>query len=528
MRQLLTDLRGNPIHFSSRRRQRRYRHPNLPLLFYRVQNRAWDDVVRRARSHPHEVTIQEDGTGNTPLHIACRLDPPSDVVRALLESSRTTNAEGATALHIAATHRCSADVISVLLEDENATSCLTRMGRAPIHYACMTHRGLGVEAFRLLLVETLQKGNVVINDSAGNEFDLIDEEDIVKEEETTKDRESNTVNVMTMRDCTGQTPLGLLFRRYRERVRKIIKTVDELRNQHEGSMASIAAAITVQAELGELWEKARIIVGRLTEERLQREGIMGDEELAMHSPGEQAVAQDAAAWAAERHRISRHTADPLEITPVGERQFRIVHASVGLTGYGCPPELIRLAISLHPSQVQEMDEDGNLPLHIAATASSYTTNSNTGEANVPSWLQDDESSVSDLSFLSSATSVTANAFDKVIRILLGHYPAAARIPNGRTGRLPFVMAIEGRRRTWDDGVKTLLNAFPAALESRRIRLDVYPYILSLIGNQDTVIEGFPKKVSLVSGAHRRQSLTTLFELVKAKPDLVRLDGRAVA
>jgi hypothetical protein len=221
MRQLLTDLRGNPIHFSSRRRQRRYRHPNLPLLFYRVQNRAWDDVVRRARSHPHEVTIQEDATGNTPLHIACRLDPPSEVVRALLESSRTTNTEGATALHIAATHRCSADVIRVLLEDEDATSCLTRMGRAPIHYACMTHRGLGVEAFRLLLVETLQKGNVVMNESSVNEFDLIDEEDIAKEEEATRERQSNTVNVMTMRDCTGQTPLGLLFRRYRERVRKI-------------------------------------------------------------------------------------------------------------------------------------------------------------------------------------------------------------------------------------------------------------------------------------------------------------------
>jgi hypothetical protein len=253
---------------------------------------------------------------------------------------------------------------------------------------------------------------------------------------------------------------------------------------------------------------------------------MGDEELAMvHSPGEQAVAQGAAAWAAERHRSSRQTSHPTEITPVGERQFRIVHASVGLTGYGCPPELVRLAISLHPSQVQEMDEDGNLPLHIAATASSYMTSSNTGEANVPSWPGDEEASVSDLSFLSSATAVTANAFDKVIRILLGHYPAAARIPNGRTGRLPFVMAIEGRRRTWDDGIKTLLDAFPAALESRRIPMDVYPYILSLIGNQNTVIEGFPKKGSVISEKQRQQGLTTLFELVKAKPDLVRVDRR---
>lgn len=167
------------------------------------------------------------------------------------------------------------------------------------------------------------------------------------------------------------------------------------------------------------------------------------------------------------------------------------------------------------------------PLHIAAVASSYTTDSNTGEApNLPSSLGDEESSVSDLSFLSSATAVTANAFDKVIRILLGHYPAAARIPHGRTGRLPFVMAIEGHRRTWDDGIKTLLDAFPSALESRRINEALYARILCLIGNRDNVIEGFPKKTSIVSGKkRRRQGLTTLFELVKAKPDLVRMDRR---
>jgi hypothetical protein len=223
----------------------------------------------------------------------------------------------------------------------------------------MSFRGLGVEAFRLLLEDTLQKGNVLVKQDhqSPNEFDLIDEDDIATEENknSSTQPESNMVNVMTMRDCTGQTPLGLLFRRYRERVRKIIKEVEQLRLEHEGTMASIATAITVQAELGELWEKARIIVGRLTEERLQREGIMGDDELAMHSPGERAVAQDAAAWAAERHRRTLRTGDRTEITPVGERQFRIVHASVGLTGYGCPPELIRLAISIHPNQVKEMD-----------------------------------------------------------------------------------------------------------------------------------------------------------------------------
>ena len=450
-----------------------------------------------------------------------------------MESAQTTNTEGATALHVAATHRCSAEVVRVLLQNDGATSQLTRMGRAPIHYACMSFRGLGVEAFRILLEATLQKGNVVVVREA--DFDFIDEEDTTIEEEdenkipSKEGEESNTVNVMTMRDCTGQTPLGLLFRRYRERVRCVIKTVEQLHTEHKGSMASIAVAITVQADLGELWEKARIVVGRLTAERLQREGISGDDLTSMQSPGEQAVAQDAAAWAAEQHRLSLRTENSHgNETGLGERRFRIVHASVGLTGYGCPPELIRLGISIHPDQVREMDEDGNLPLHIAAVASSYITDSHTADAPTSSFPSDEDSSVSDMSFLSSATCCT-NAFDKVIRILLNHYPAAARIPHGRTGRLPLMMAIEGRRRTWEDGIKTLLDAFPSALESRRIPIHMYPAILALIGNRDSLIEGFPRKPFLGGKKPHRQGLTTLFELVKAKPDLVHqvlVNGRA--
>ena len=42
------------------------------------------------------------------------------------------------------------------------------------------------------------------------------------------------------------------------------------------------------------------------------------------------------------------------------RKFRIVHASIGLTGYGCPLEMIRLAVSINPNQVREMDDEGNL------------------------------------------------------------------------------------------------------------------------------------------------------------------------
>ena len=216
----------------------------------------------------------------------------------------------------------------------------------------------------------------------------------------------------------------------------------------------------------------------------------------------------------------------LNIPKNSSNNFRIVHASVGLTGYGCPPELIRLAISIHPNQVMEMDADGNLPIHIAVTAASYlaytnpieptnvittTTNTSTAAAAVSYMANqfhnnnntnssynsvggDDHSSVmSDaaMSFFSTATvSQTTNPFDQVIKILLHQYPDSARVPQGKSGRLPLVLAIEeskiGRRRTWNDGIRTLLHAYPPALHNKKIIEPIlYPHVLSLVAHNGT-------------------------------------------
>ena len=380
------------------------------------------------------------------------------------------------------------------------------------------------------------------------------------------------VNVMGMKDATGQTPLGLLFRRYRERVRCVINTVDRLRSEQDNpDRAALVAAVRVHADLGELWEKARWIVARLTEERLQREhdeeartavtdnnddgGATREKKVSEPtrldatsrratyygstsssffdptrfaeppSPGETAVAQEAASWAVEQHQGSMPTDDDvLPMAPnvstsnvasghrrrrcppngISGRQFRIVHASVGLTGYGCPPELIRLAISIHPHQVMEMDDDGNLPLHIAVTAASYLATAHHAAQDHPGTMTaaavaaaaasdngDDHSVISDaaMSFFSSATvSQTTNPFDKVIKILLQQYPEAARIPQGKTGRLPLVLAVESRRRTWADGIRTLLNAYPPALHNKKIiPSKLYPNVLSMVATSDGLV-----------------------------------------
>jgi len=343
-------------------RSSRLRKRHLPALFFLVQNRAWTEVIRRSKSHPQEVTFQEDSTKNTCLHTACRLNPPKEVILALRKASRMKNAQGCTPLHIAASHNISEESLTVLLEcasqmsvskeskrsfflpqhdtykSQSPTADLSKCGRAPIHYACMSFRGLETNAFRKLLEATLEQGNVVVDNEAYSKRllgldDFFNEEEELMQSTTSFDTCSTstepvssqkTVNVMTVRDSSGQTPLGLLFRRYRERMRRVINTVDRLWREHADNpnKASLAAAISVHAELGELWKRARFILGRLTEERIQKEAAVAAGDASSNSnaatqktcfldmdqplsPGELAVAHEAASWSAERHNMVR-------------------------------------------------------------------------------------------------------------------------------------------------------------------------------------------------------------------------------
>jgi Ankyrin repeats (3 copies) len=364
MRPLLTDLWGNPIYVMSRaaRLRTRFRHPHLPTLFYHVQNRAWNDVLRRSKSHPQEVVVQEDVSKNTCLHIACRLDPPVEVIRALKKAARMRNADGCTPLHIAASHRISEPALEVLLEcaaaqpltaattactmhhasykSQHPTADLSRCGRAPIHYACLSFRGLELNAFQRLLEATLKDGNVLVDDEYYSKR-LLGLDDFFNEDEeascTTLQLHNSssslsctmdstqlpkkTLNAMTIRDSSGQAPLGLLFRRYRERMRAVINTVDRLWREHSDNpnKAALASAISVHAELGTVWQRARYILARLTQERLEKDGtdktgfegassgygVMMMENMLNKplSPGEIAVAKEAATWAAEQHNM---------------------------------------------------------------------------------------------------------------------------------------------------------------------------------------------------------------------------------
>jgi Ankyrin repeats (3 copies) len=537
MRQLLTDLRGNPIYQSNgswRRGTTVWRNPYAvlggdvqsnpqynprSLLFLHVTSSDWNAVIRRAQSHPQEVLMVDDNL-NTPLHRACQLDPPVEVVTALQDAATQINGLGATPLHIAASHRCNGRALQAIIDlYKGALSHQSRMGRTPIHYACMSYRGLDLVAFQTLLEATLEEsrnillirqhqtqlpqqnsdnnndnnddddatttageslhvggdsngrtswndnnnnitsdgggealmiadfidvlrrehGDNVIGESTIDDEDLsvlvvddpstglahmstndtltlVEDEDLYDDDDDENNPNKDNSNIVTWKDSTGNTPLSLLFRRYRERVKSVISVLEQMRN-NPGSTTPTTSPTSLQTDLGHLWGKARLIVARLTEEQQQRikestEARANTVDLQQQQQKDDYSASGssygghlsaAAAWSSERCRsataVTSGVEDPaaqhpvtnrLSLSPTGfpttdrqrtggdenkgtdaetepskvssvqERQFRIVHASVALAGYGCPPEMIRLAISIHPHQVKEMDEDGNL------------------------------------------------------------------------------------------------------------------------------------------------------------------------
>jgi len=521
MRQLSIDFRRNQVQQAPSTRLRRYKRPNLPVLFYSIIGRNWEAASRRIRTHPNEIFSVEDLSGDTPLHYACRLDPPLDIITALMPIYNEKNKEGATALHVAASHRCSAGIIKIMVNNEFAvkggtsiTLLLSNKGRTPLHYACSSFRGLGFDAFQVLLEATINsyvslelKSSTEIElkmhagDADSTQDDLNDEFDWEGNSEKT--------NAFTMQDRLGHTPLSLLFKRYRERVKFVIRSLER-----HSSSSSVASLKTVHNELGELWLKARLIVCSMAE-RKREEPTQGDCLLDLNE-GNCPVAREAARWATQRHQSSDFERDDEE-EETNDTIFRLVHASVALVGYGCPIEMIRLAMSVYPNQVREMDENGNLPLHIAAVALTFLPNDFVSGC-------DEDSFKSNLSNFSSTN--LSRPFGTVIKMLLRSYPEAAHIPHGSTGRLPLVLALDAGQRTMGDGLKLLMEAFPAALETKDFDPKLYPHILSIVGKSTEKKVSSRKQRFSRFGRKKKEQVktkqipTALYDCLRARPQLL--------
>ena len=161
----------------------------------------------------------------------------------------------------------------------------------------------------------------------------------------------------------------------------------------------------------------------------------------------------------------------------GNKVWRPLHACAGVDR--CPVSLMELATKGNSHLLKESDEDGNLPLHIAAANLKFT---------------DDK----------------RERFNSVAYVV-AEYPEAATVRN-KKGDLPLHLAVRSGK-TWEQGVESILNAYPGAVLERDTKFGLYAF-----------------KVAAIVGKGSLESLTTSFHLLRAFPELERFEhcriGRA--
>ena len=136
-----------------------------------------------------------------------------------------------------------------------------------------------------------------------------------------------------------------------------------------------------------------------------------------------------------------------------KRKWRAVHAACN--GGTCPFDVLAFSLQILPGETKVFNEDGNLPLHIAASAPPY-------ETTVPPEL----------------------APGRPIHLLLNRSPEGAMKVNEK-GRLPLHLALESGK-TLENGVDALVEAFPESVRMRDPVTLLYPFQMAAVKRKGLV------------------------------------------
>jgi len=142
--------------------------PDSPMLLELIQEKSWSDVLTRLRTNQIEASTKVAvGSEETfPLHEACKLQPPVDVVRSLVAAYRPALRHrgqfGYVPLHFAIKCEASLAVVSALI-DEYPYGARTKedSGKLPLHLACQF--GMTPELVNLLLMNHPQ--SIIMTDN---------------------------------------------------------------------------------------------------------------------------------------------------------------------------------------------------------------------------------------------------------------------------------------------------------------------------------------------------------------------------
>lgn len=132
-------------------------------------------------------------------------------------------------------------------------------------------------------------------------------------------------------------------------------------------------------------------------------------------------------------------------------EFYLVHAAIQVD---CPPDLLRYIIETRKDEVRKIDDDGNLPLHLAAAS-----------------IQRDI--------------VSTYHFKYVIDELLYSYPDGAATQD-KNSKLPLQLAMESGKSWIGGGVKSLHDIYPDAMQA--VQMENFPTIKKAISFSSNFIE----------------------------------------
>ena len=166
-----------------------------------------------------------------------------------------------------------------------------------------------------------------------------------------------------------------------------------------------------------------------------------------------------------------------------KRRWRAVHAACN--GGTCPFDVLAFSLQILPAEIKVVNEEGNLPLHIAASAPPY-------ESTIPPEL----------------------APGRPIHLLLNRSPQGAMRVN-QEGRLPIHLALESGK-TLDNGVDALVDAFPESVRMRDPVTLLYPFQMAA-AKRDKVVDEID---STTSGEVDLAITNAIFILLLEAPELV--------
>mmetsp|Transcript_31048 Transcript_31048/g.90833 ORF Transcript_31048/g.90833 Transcript_31048/m.90833 type:complete len:499 (-) Transcript_31048:141-1637(-) len=204
----------------------------------------------------------------------------------------------------------------------------------------------------------------------------------------------------------------------------------------------------------------------------------------------------------------------------GSELPREVHAVVSAQ---CPVPVVGLAAHLHPSQLSEENEAGDLPLHIACrqlSPSYATTYHRKGEDRQKERRGSASCHHQNKRSRCIRELETQEHSPTTIDVIVTAHPEAAAIP-AKDGSLPLNMALAAGNTWRQGGIMSLQNAAPYMLGQRDARTGLFSFMIAACagggGCDDQIDDDSDKEAS----EHRDlDRVETVFQLLRALPEVL--------